>query len=257
MRLDDGTGIAMANHTHDLELRRPCDSRSNWLWRLVARHKIERIGFIARARNGAGHHHTDRAMGRPTLIGAPFMASSFPGRLALALAIGFCCGTLVSAADEPTQVQPPGKVPRKARPKPAPPKKVDVSLHVLTELSIFQVVIDTQPFVAWVKPLIAAMEAKFRDESKRRTVVIQVTLQPDRPAELAVAGQPAPSDTEIKDLLGAANAQAAPQTKRVDCSFRLVAKINGGHPDEKLDLRRPTSGGSTHSRKPRRPRSSS
>jgi tetratricopeptide (TPR) repeat protein len=154
----------------------------------------------------------------------------------LALAIVMVGAILSCAADEPKNGQVPGPPAKKGGAEAPAAKRVDVSLHILTELNIFQLAIDTDPFVAWVKPLIAAVESRFGNESRRRTVVIQATLHLDRPAELAVAGQPAPSDAEIKDLLRAADAQAAPRTKVVDCSFRLVAKINGGHPDEKLAL---------------------
>ena len=82
-------------------------------------------------------------------------------------------------------------------------------------MNIAQLAIDTDPFVRWVKPVIAAVESRFRDESRRRTVVIQVTLHPDRPAEVAVAGQPAPSEDEVKDLLRSADA-------------KTVAAIEGG-----------------------------
>jgi tetratricopeptide (TPR) repeat protein len=154
----------------------------------------------------------------------------------LAFALVTVCAILACGVDDPSKGQVSNQAAKKGDAAVPEAKTVDASLHILTELNIFQLAIGTDRFVAWVKPLIEAVESRFRDESRRRTVVIQATLHPDRPAELAVAGQPAPSDAEIKDLLRAADVQAAPRTKLVDCSFRLVAKINGGHPDEKLAL---------------------
>jgi hypothetical protein len=154
------------------------------------------------------------------------------------LALSIVCVSVVclGARDAPQQAQPPAAPAQKAGDRPAAAKAVEVSLVFLTELIIVQISIDTDPLVQWVKPVIAALESRFRDESRRRTVVIQVTLHPDRAAELEVAGQPAASDNEVKDLLRAADAKTAPRSKVVDCTFRLVAKINGGHPDEKLPL---------------------
>ena len=162
------------------------------------------------------------------------MSRSSPRWLTLAIVV--CSGLGSAAADEPQKGQVPGKPAKNAGGTASAAKKVEVSVHILTELNILQLVIQTDPLVRWAKPLIEAMETRFRDETLRRTVVIQVTLHPDRPADLEFAGKPAPTDAEVKDLLRAANAKAAPRTKLVDCSFRLVAKINGGHPDEKLAL---------------------
>jgi tetratricopeptide (TPR) repeat protein len=155
------------------------------------------------------------------------------------------CWLSAGAADDPRKIQAPAGVPKKAgvRKKAGAPadgsKKVAVSIAFLTEVNIVQVAIDTDPFVAWVKPIVAAAESRFRDESSRRTVVIQVTLHPDRAAEVEVAGQPAPSEEEVKDLLRAVDAKTAPRSKVVDCTIRVVAQINGGHPDQKSPLKPP------------------
>jgi tetratricopeptide (TPR) repeat protein len=115
-------------------------------------------------------------------------------------------------------------------------KKVDVAVVFLTEMNIAETTIEVGPLSRWVKPIIEAIEARFRDEAGRRTVVVQVTLHPKGPARVEVAGKPAPSDDEVKALLKVADPARAPRTKVVDCSFRVVAKINGGHPDEGLPL---------------------
>ena len=168
---------------------------------------------------------------------------SRPSARRLLPALAVFCWLSAGAADDPRKTQAPAGVPKKAGipGKAGVPadgsKKVAVSMVFLTEMNIAQIAIDTDPFLRWVKLVIAAVESRFRDESRRRTVVIQVTLHPDRPAEVAVAGQPAPSEGEVKDLLRVADAKTSPRSKVVDCTFRVVAQINGGHPDQNLDLK--------------------
>ncbi len=168
---------------------------------------------------------------------------SRPSARRLLPALAVFCWLSAGAADDPRKTQAPAGVPKKAGipGKSGGPadgtKKVAVSIVFLTEMNIAQLAIDTDPFVRWVKPVIAAVESRFRDESRRRTVVIQVTLHPDRAAEVAVAGQPAPSEGEVKDLLRLADAKTSPRSKVVDCTIRVVAQINGGHPDQKSPLK--------------------
>ena len=115
-------------------------------------------------------------------------------------------------------------------------EKVDVSIHFLTELNIVELTIEVDSFSDWVKPVIAAVESQFKDESASRTVIVQVTLHRDRPADVTVAGNPALSPGEITALQKSADPAKAPRTKVVDCAFRVQALINGGHPDKKLAL---------------------
>jgi hypothetical protein len=116
------------------------------------------------------------------------------------------------------------------------PKKVEVSLVILTPMDIARVaVLDERApaqraFIAWIKPVIGAVESQFDKETRGRTVVVQVTLHPDRQAEVVVAGQPAPTRAEVAALTEAAHTPQAPRSRIVDCIFRLVAKINGGGP---------------------------
>ncbi len=112
------------------------------------------------------------------------------------------------------------------------PKKVDVSVVFLTDMNVVEVDVDVEPLAAWVKPIIQAVESQFRDETRRRTVIVQVTLRPKGKAEVLVAGSPATTDEETGTLLKAADPAGAPRAKVVDCSFRVVAQINGGQPDE-------------------------
>jgi hypothetical protein len=168
---------------------------------------------------------------------------SRPSARRLLPALAVFCWLSAGAADDPKKTQAPAGVPEKAgiRKKAGAPaddsKKVAVSIVFITEMNIAQLAIDSGPFVQRVKPVIAAVESRFRDESRRRTVVIQVTLHPDRPAEVAVAGQPAPSEDEVKDLLRSADAKTSPRSKVTDCTFRVLAQINGGHPDQKSPLK--------------------
>jgi len=80
------------------------------------------------------------------------------------------------------------------------PKKVDVSIVILTPLPIAELTLDVEPLARWTNPIIAALESQFRDEPKPRTVVVQVTLHSKGPADVAVAGRPAPNADEIKNL---------------------------------------------------------
>lgn len=129
-----------------------------------------------------------------------------------------------------------------------PPKRVEASLVILTPLDIASVAVldDKSPardaLVAWVKPVFAAVESQFAGETARRTVVVQVTLHPDRPAEVAIAGRPALKDAEIKALAEVADATKAPRSRIADCVLRVVAKVNGGDPEENgpLSPRLPT-----------------
>ncbi len=137
--------------------------------------------------------------------------------------------------DEPQKGQAPGAAPKPGRPAGTTPakkagdkKKVEVSIVFLTEMNIVQLTVDVNPLVKWVRPVIAAVEKRFEDETARRIVVIQATLHKDRPADVKIAGQPALSDTEAKDLRRVIDPANAPGTKVVDCTFRVVAQINGG-----------------------------
>jgi hypothetical protein len=116
------------------------------------------------------------------------------------------------------------------------PKKVEVSIQILTELHIAQVALDTDSLVAWVKPALSALESQFENEKSSRTIVLQVTLHPGRPADVSVAGKPALTATDKASLLKIVDPARSPRSKLVDCSFRIWAKVRGGHPDEKAPL---------------------
>src|SRR5262249_17367198 len=93
----------------------------------------------------------------------------------------------------------------------APPEDEDegpvkAEVHLLTELNIVQVDIDTDTFAAWLKPAIGKVEQRFRDEKASRDLVVQVTLHREGPAEIAVAGRPEPSAEEIRALVEAMDA---------------------------------------------------
>jgi hypothetical protein len=108
------------------------------------------------------------------------------------------------------------------------PKTVESALHFLTHGEIIFVDVETDPFVAWIKPILPELEGLFARETKPRTVVVQVTLHPDRLAEIVAAGQPALSDAEAKSVLAAMKGEKAPKSRIVDCAFRIVIKIRGG-----------------------------
>ena len=122
------------------------------------------------------------------------------------------------------------------------PKVVQASLVIVTPMDIASVAVigegspAREAFIEWVKPVFASVESQFAKETRRRTVVVQVTLHPDRVAEVAVAGSPALTDVEIKALLKGADAAKAPRSRIVDCELRVVVKINEGHPDANQPL---------------------
>jgi tetratricopeptide (TPR) repeat protein len=119
------------------------------------------------------------------------------------------------------------------------PKKVDVSLEFLTELNIVEIALDTDSLVDWVKPVLNALESQFQNEPARRTIVVQVTLHPDRQADVLVAGKPALTAAERASVLKVADAARSPRSRVVDCSFRIRAKTGGGYADEKAPLEPP------------------
>lgn len=153
-------------------------------------------------------------------------------RVVVALAVLFSASV---QGDELQKGQAPGAVPSPGRQAGTAPakkagekKKVEVSIVFLTEMNIVQLTVDVNPLVKWVRPAITAVEKRFAGETAQRSVVIQATLHKDRPADVEVAGQPALSDTEAKDLRRFIDAPNSPRTKIVDCTFRLVGQINGG-----------------------------
>ena len=118
------------------------------------------------------------------------------------------------------------------------PKTVAVSLVFVTQVNIASVAVmdEKSPgrdaVVAWVKPVIAAVETQFAKDKARRTVVVQVTLHPDRAAEVVVAGRPAATDAEIKAILKVAEAAKLPRSRIADCVLQIVAEVNGGDPNK-------------------------
>lgn len=116
------------------------------------------------------------------------------------------------------------------------PQKVQTSLVFLTELSLAEMTTDMDALAHWVKPILEATESRFQNVAVPRTIVVQITLHRDRPAEVAIAGKPALAEAETAGLLQVVDVAKAPRTRVCDCSLRIVAKVNGGHPDEKAAL---------------------
>ena len=108
------------------------------------------------------------------------------------------------------------------------PEKVDSSLTFLAHQETIYVNIDNDSTIAWVRPIFAALDTVFARETKPRTIVVEVTLHADRPADFIVAGRPALTDAETKALSRAADPARSPRSRVVDITFRVVAQINGG-----------------------------
>jgi hypothetical protein len=113
-----------------------------------------------------------------------------------------------------------------------PPKKVDSSMTFVGHQEVLYVNFDREKFGAWTEPIFAVLDTHFLSETKPRTVVVEVTLHPDRPADVLVAGRPALTDAEAKAVLKGADADKSARSRVVDGTFEFVAKINGGTPDD-------------------------
>lgn len=70
------------------------------------------------------------------------------------------------------------------------PKKVESSLTFIAHTETIYVNIDNESLAAWVNPIFEVVDTRFLSETKPRTIVVEVTLHPDRPAEIVVAARP-------------------------------------------------------------------
>ena len=113
---------------------------------------------------------------------------------------------------------------------------VNVSVVFMTEMNIAELSLDIDPFTEWTKPIIAALENAFREEKSRRSIAVQITLHPKAPAEIEIAGKPGLSDGETQAILAATDPARSPRTKAADVCYRIVAEVNGGHPDRAMHL---------------------
>jgi tetratricopeptide (TPR) repeat protein len=112
------------------------------------------------------------------------------------------------------------------------PRKVDASLHIIADLETIRVNVENDPLTDWVKPIFKRIDEQFQNEAKMRTIVFEATVHTDRPADVAVAGRPGLSLEETAAVLKAADPTRSPRTRVVDCTLRIVAKVNGGTPED-------------------------
>jgi hypothetical protein len=147
-----------------------------------------------------------------------------PGIFRLLIAILFAIGVDASPVMAVTSDDPPN---------------VDSSLTFLAHMETIHVNIDNEPMAAWVKPIFAVLDVRFAAATKPQTIVVEVTLHPDRPAEVIVAARPALSESDRKAVFTWADPATSPHTRVVDGTFRIVAKINGGTPDDSGPLNPP------------------
>ncbi|QEH37660.1 hypothetical protein OJF2_62510 [Aquisphaera giovannonii] len=105
------------------------------------------------------------------------------------------------------------------------------AVRLLGDMSTASLVLDTEPFAEWLKPVIAAAEARFPLAKGRKALVVQVTLRHDGPAVLEIAGNPAPSGEDVKAIEAAAT-QTSYRTKAASYSLRIVVKEKEGDPDD-------------------------
>src|SRR5262249_10506441 len=88
--------------------------------------------------------------------------------------------------------------------------KVDNPLTFLDHVETIYVNIDQKPLVPWLEPIFNVLETRFARETKPRTIVVQVTLHTDSPAEVVVASRPALSDADTKVVLAAVDSTKSP-----------------------------------------------
>jgi tetratricopeptide (TPR) repeat protein len=112
------------------------------------------------------------------------------------------------------------------------PPRVDSSLTFLAHVETIYVNVDNEPLTAWVKPIFAVLDTRFAAATKPQTIVVEVTLHPDRRAEVIVAARPGLSDADRQAVVTSADPATSPHTRVVDGTFRIVAKINGGTPED-------------------------
>jgi hypothetical protein len=112
------------------------------------------------------------------------------------------------------------------------PEKVESSLRFQAHMEAIYVNFDQKSVVPWLKPIFEVLDHRFVKETKPRTIVVEVTLHTDRPAEVVVASRPALSDADTKAVLDTLDTAKSPHSLVVDGTFRVVTKVNGGTPDE-------------------------
>src|SRR3954447_9670408 len=79
-------------------------------------------------------------------------------------------------------------------------QKGAASVRFLTELGTVSLTIDMDPLAAWLKPVIAEVESRFPKMANRKSIVVQVTLRSDGPAEVELAGNPGLSAEDVAAL---------------------------------------------------------
>jgi tetratricopeptide (TPR) repeat protein len=112
------------------------------------------------------------------------------------------------------------------------PKKADSSLTFQAHMETIYVNFDQKTVVPWLKPIFDVLDHRFIRETKPRTIVVEVTLHTDRPAEVVVASRPALSAADTKAVLDTADIAKSPHSLVVDGTFRIMTRLNGGTPDD-------------------------
>jgi tetratricopeptide (TPR) repeat protein len=115
-------------------------------------------------------------------------------------------------------------------------KPVACSVKLLTDVNIGTLTIDAETLGHWLRPIIQAVETKYKEEKAARDVVIQIVLRRKGEHNLSTAGKPALSEAEIKDLRGLVDLTRVPRPRHGDFAFQIVAQINGGDPDKSHEL---------------------
>ncbi len=132
--------------------------------------------------------------------------------LGLCIILGFASSPLAAAGQEP--------------------EKVESSLRFQAHMETIYVNFDQKSVAPWLKPIFEVLDHRFVKETKPRTIVVEVTLHTDRPAEVVVASRPALSDADTKAVLDTLDTAKSPHSLVVDGTFRIVTKVNGGTPDD-------------------------
>ena len=112
------------------------------------------------------------------------------------------------------------------------PKKVESTIRFIAHVETVHVNINQDALAVWLKPVLKVVQERFAGDTSPRTVVIEVMLHAERPAEAIVAARPALDAANTQAILDAIDTDHSPRSRVVDANFRIVTKVNGGAPDK-------------------------
>lgn len=111
--------------------------------------------------------------------------------------------------------------------------EVQLNIQLLEPDVIAEATLDKEPFYAWMKKVTDEMETYLAKEEGNRDVVLIASLHKDKPATLKLGARPALPEKSQQELYEKILSFGAPQTRIMDYSLAVFARINqGGKEDE-------------------------